>query len=303
MSAACYVQTTGFQAAWDRLRRCHHSRFKLKPLHLRLLGVSGVGKSFLAERYKEAHPNYDEGEATIVPVVHFAIPSTPSKKQMYQAFIKGFGAQSTTGTAEDLKLRAQTLCNACKSEIILIDEVHHFIDRGGARTFTAAGDALKELIDAIKRPVVLIGAPRSKTLFHHNIQLRSRVMSTHRMRPFSRADLGELMGFLYALTSDLPEPVRRWVASQEVAVRIFFATDGIHRNVTTLVAGIQEELAGSTTVNFALLSRVFKEFLWAEPSPGRDPFAKDAPQRRLVDTGEPYEPSPLDGDNHELQLA
>ena len=300
MTVACYVETTGYQVAWEKLRRCHESRVKPKLSHLRLLGVSGVGKSFLAKRYKEAHPNYEEGEATIVPVVHFSIPSTPSKKQLYQAFIRGFGAISGTGTAEELKARVEALCRGCRTEIILIDEIHHFIDRGGARTYTAAGDALKELIDAMSLPVVLIGAPRSKTLFHYNSQLRSRVTSTLRMQPFTRSEIAELMGFLYALTSNFPEPVRQWLASEQVARRIFVATDGIHRNVATLVSGVEEELATKAPMNFSTLSRVFKEHLWSDPGPGCDPFGKEPLTRRLNNIGEPYEPSPLDGDNHEL---
>lgn len=303
MTIACLVETTGYQVAWEKLRRCHQSRLKPKLSHLRLLGVSGVGKSFLARRYKEAHPSYERDEATIVPVVHFSIPSTPSKKQLYQAFIKGFGPISATGTAEELKTRVEALCKGCRTEIILIDEIHHFIDRGGARTYTAAGDALKELIDAVNVPVVLIGAPRSKTLFHYNSQLRSRVTSTLRMQPFTPSDIAELMGFLYALTSDFPESVRQWIASEQVAIRIFFATDGIHRNVATLISGVEEELANEVTVNFSTLSRVFRDHLWSDPGPGCDPFGKEPPSRRLNRIGEPYEPSPLDGDNHELVYA
>lgn len=303
MTTACYVETTGYQAGWKKLNRCHQSRLRSQLLHIRLLGVSGVGKSFLARRYKEAHPNYNQGDTTIVPVVHFAIPSTPSKKQMYQAFIKGFGPLTARGTAEDLKGRAKTLCEACKTEIILIDEVHHFIDRGSARTYTAAGDALKELIESINLPVALIGAPRSKTLFLHNSQLRSRVTSTHWVLPFSYSDIAELMGFLYALTSDWPEPGRVWLASEAVATRIFFATDGIHRNVVRLVAGIEEELASKAVLNFSLLSQVFRENFWSNPGPACDPFGKEPPLRRLNAIGEPYEPSPLDGDNHEIQFA
>ncbi|CAN7177283.1 TniB family NTP-binding protein [Variovorax paradoxus] len=298
-----HVQTTSFNAAWERLRRCHQSVRKKNRRYLRLLGVSGVGKSFLAKKYKEAHPNYIDGDATIVTIVHFSIPSNPSKKQMYQAFLRGFGITSTAGDAEELKERAEKLCKSCKVELILIDEIHHFIDRGSARTYAAAADALKELIESLDLPVVLIGAPRSQTIFLHNSQLRSRVTSTCWLTPFTLANIGELMGFVYALTCDLPEPTRQWIASQDIATRIFFATDGIHRNIARLIAEFEEEMANGETANMATLSKVFREHLWPNPGLKCDPFRNDFKPRRLNMIGEPYEPSPLDGDNHGVQIS
>jgi len=296
-----YVETTSFSAAWARLRRCHQSIRKKNRRYLRLLGVSGVGKSFLAKKYKEAHPNYIAGDATVVPIVHFSIPSSPSKKQMYQAFLRGLGVTSTAGSAEELRERAERLCRACKVELILIDEIHHFIDRGSARTYATAADALKELIESINLPVVLIGAPRAEIIFLHNSQLRSRVTSTFWLLPFKSTDISQLMGFVYALTSDLPESTRQWIASQDVATRIFFATDGIHRNIVRLIAEFEEEIANGEKDNMATLSKVFREHFWPNPSPKCNPFRKDFEPRRLSMTGEPYEPSPLDGDNHGIQ--
>jgi hypothetical protein len=152
-------------------------------------------------------------------------------------------------------------------------------------------------------PVVLIGAPRSQTIFLHNSQLRSRVTATYWLQPFKLTDIGELMGFIYALTDELPESTRQWIASQDITTRIFFATDGVHRNIARLIAELEEEIANGETANMATLSKVFREHLWSNPGPKCDPFRKDFEPRRLNTIGEPYEPSPLDGDNHGVQMA
>lgn len=298
-----HVQTTSFNAAWERLRRCHQSSHKKNRRYLRLLGVSGVGKSFLAKKYKEAHPNYIDGENTVVTVVHFSIPSNPSKKQMYQAFLRGLGVSNTAGDSEELRERVEKLCKSCKVELILIDEIHHFVDRGSARTYAAAADALKELIESIDLPIVLIGAPRSQTIFLHNSQLRSRVTATYWVQPFKLTDVAELMGFVYGLTGDLSESIRTWIASEDIATRLFFATDGIHRNIARLVAEFEEEIANGEKANMATLSKVFHEHLWPNPGPKCDPFRKDFEPRRLNMIGEPYQPSPLDGDNHGVLIS
>jgi hypothetical protein len=293
-----HIDIPGFVKGWQRLRKCHRSYGTGHLMHLRLIGVSGVAKTFLAKQYCAAHPARDVGEATHVPVIYFAIPREPTTKSMYQAFLKGFGARSMNGTANEIKDRVVALCEACRVEFVIVDEIQHFVDHGGARALMAAADALKEMIELLERPFVLAGAPRSAALFLHNGQLRSRVMPTYRMHPFSLDDLSELMGFVYALVPDLPEKVRQWLACAETTTRIFYATDGIHRTVGEYVHRAAVVLTDGSSSNYATLSEVFREHIWATPASGLNPFERDFAMRRLNRPGEPYEPSIFDGDNH-----
>lgn len=293
-----HIDIPGFVKGWQRLRKCHRSYGTGHLMHLRLIGVSGVAKTFLAKQYRAAHPPRNVGEATHVPVIYFAIPREPTTKSMYQSFLKGFGVRAMSGTANDIRDRVAVLCESCQVEFVIVDEIQHFVDHGGARAQMAAADALKEMIELMQRPFVLAGAPRSAALFLYNGQLRSRVMPTYRMHPFSLAELSELMGFVYALVPDLPEEVRQWLASEDTATRIFYATDGIHRTVAAFVHQADILLSDGRPANYASLSEVFREHIWATPGSGLDPFERNFAMRRLNMTGEPYEPSIFDGDNH-----
>ncbi|MDT4850397.1 Bacterial TniB protein [compost metagenome] len=212
--------------------------------------------------------------------------------------LKGPNSGEIRGTAENIRDRIVTLVKSCEVELLIGDEIQHFLDRGKAHTYAAATDSLKELMDELQRPVVLMGAPRAETLFLHNGQFRSRIMASHRMRPFHLDDLGEFRGFVHALAANLPEEGRAWLSSQETSTRIFYATDGIHRTVSEFVLDVTDHASSGSPMNYATLSNVFRENVWNEPGPKLNPFQHDFAMRRLNQIGEPYQPTVLDGDNH-----
>lgn len=298
------VDLPAFRSAWDRLTECHKDAgVDNNPLNMRLLGVSGVGKTFLLKEYREAFPPVVDEELTTVPVLYISIPSAPTRKSIYAAFLRGLGVDPGSGTTESYQRRVLTLCQECAVEIVFVDEIHHFIDRGKAHSYAAAADALKELLDLISRPFILSGAPRSLILFDHNSQLRSRVMVTLRLRPFDLTDLSALMGYLYALTDALPIAQRQWIVTPEVSTRIFYATDGIHRNIATWVKLMVNRARAQAHMDYAQLADIFRTYIWTPTSASHNPFDKNFVMRRLSQYGEPFQPTYLDGDNHEAAEA
>lgn len=299
-----YVQLPGCLLAWDRLKECHNdSGVDGNPLSMRLLGVSGVGKSFLLQTYRDAHPRRHGDEVTTVPLLYLSIPSAPNKKSIYRAFLEGLGTHSGALTTDRMQWQVRQLCRECAVEMVLIDEVHHFIDRGAAHSYASAADALKEMIDLLRLPVVFAGAPRSSILFDHNSQLRSRVMSSHYLKPFDiETQLDALMGFIYALASELPEEQREWLASAEVASRIFYATDGVHRIVATLLKLSAKLSERSGHIDYSSVAELYRTRFWSPPEPKLNPFHADFPLRRLNKPSEPFQPTYLDGDNHAEEI-
>lgn len=294
------VDLPEFRSAWERLLECHRDAgVDNNPLNMRLLGVSGVGKTFLLKEYRDAFPAVVEEELTTVPVLYMSIPSAPTRKSIYAAFLRGLGVDPGIGTTESYQRRVVKLCEECAVEIVFVDEIHHFLDRGKAHSYAAAADALKELLDLISRPFILCGAPRSRILFDHNSQLRSRVMVTLRLTPFDLANLTSLMGYLYALTDVLPQDQREWIATPEVATRIFYATDGIHRNVATWVKLMINRASLDGYADYAQFADIFRTRIWSPTRASDNPFDQNFTMRRLSLTGEPFQPTYLDGDNHD----
>lgn len=293
------IELPDFQEAWKWLAESHADSGKdQNPLHMRLLGVSGVGKTFLLKEYRASHPPIHMDEVTEVPILYLSIPSPPTTKNIYAAFLTGLGANVWNGTSASYLRQVQVLCRNCGVKLIFIDEIHHFIDRGKASSYAAAADSLKEMLDLVGLPAIFSGAPRSRILFDHNSQLRSRVFLTHRLWPFDlESRFQDLRGFIYALTDQLPEEDREWLASPGVAERIFYATDGIHRNVTLLCKLIASGARRTSSLNYSKMGEFFSR-IWSPHDDKLNPFHKSFPMRRLNLNGEPHSPTYLDGDNH-----
>ena len=197
-----HVKTTEFENAWGRLDECRQSTsLDGDPLHMRLLGVSGLGKSFLLKHYRKAHPPVKQGGRTTVPVTYIPIPSGPTMRSIYAAMLVALGVDDPKGTAETLRHRTVALYCSCNVELCLFDEINHFVDGGRIKYREAAADAIKMAVESIQRPSVFCGAKRSLALYDQNMQFRSRVTSSLTLRPFSldRPRFDELCGFINAL--------------------------------------------------------------------------------------------------------
>jgi len=298
-----HIKTAEFLNAWARLDECRRSRLlDGDPLHMRLLGVSGLGKSFLLRRYRDASPPEKRAGRTTVPVSYVPIPCAPTVKSVYVAMLIALGIPEPKGTTEDLRQRTIALYRTCGVEICLFDEINHFVDGGRIKHRETAADALKMAVESIQLPSVFSGARRSVALYDQNMQFRSRVTSSHTLHPFSLEPcrFGELRGFISALAGALMGPdAGAHLASDEFAERIFYASDGVHRNICRLLYGVAGR-GWKTPAQLGLgdLAIAFQDYLWEEASETLNPFSAKFVFRRLDRAREPYVPTEFDGDNH-----
>jgi hypothetical protein len=291
-----------FKSAWLRLQRCHKSSEKgCRRQNLRLIGVSGVGKSRLLIEYRDAHPPIHHEEYTEVPVLYAEVPAQPTSRQLAVCLLTALGRPTESGTAEELWAVFQRLCRVCKVRLILLDEIQHFVDRGRVSTYANDADILKQNLSKLGIPTVLAGAPRSRLLFEVNNQLRSRFKPIHALRPFAITNMDEIERFsttVATAASSLPDKVLRFLISPAMIPRLFYATDGIFRNLLDFLDGVRAVLEDKTTCSLPLLSVAFHDTVWVPASKRDDPFAESFVPRRLTNPGEPFMPSPMDGDNH-----
>ena len=299
------IETAAFQNAMARLAECHaDSGVDDDPQSMRLLGVSGVGKSFIFKEYCLRHPPVIEDEVTRVPVVLVKIPSKPTRRGVFAAFLKAVGIHAGAGSADKLCARTEILYDECSVQFVCIDEVQHLIDRGQAHTFASAADALKEMLDLLKIPVAFGGAPRAQTLFAHNGQLRSRVPETLKLYPFNLGDgFSQYRGFVHELSHGMSDANRRWLTGSAVSQRLFYATDGIHRTTAFMVKRMTQLAKQEQTLTFDLLEKMFVRYYWADVPAKLNPFHNSFVMRRLNRVGEIHAPTYLDGDNHEEGLT
>ncbi|MEO3711300.1 TniB family NTP-binding protein [Roseateles flavus] len=300
-----FVNTPSFEQAWGRLAACHASfRSQHGPQHLRILGQTGVGKTFLFKRYLAEHPRRALDDRDLIPVLLVPIPSTPTGKGVYAAILQAMGVANVgNATQEKLHDRVVTLIRNLGVEMLMLDEINHLVDRGRRRTHETVTDLIKELVDAIEIPTVFAGARRSSELFDTNAQLRSRVTAVHSLEPFDLdARFMELRGFILSwLEQSHPPEQADWLSSEDLATRIFYATDGMQRQLALLLNAIPVwggEQSLSPELRMPDLAQLFRDLLWEMAPTALNPFGDKFVYRRLNRRGEPYWPTPLDGDNH-----
>lgn len=303
------IKHASYKIALEAIELCHEShRRGIKPKNLLILGVSGVGKSTLLKTYRDRYDRYDLDELTIVPVLYICLPSSPVDSAIYGELLSVLGdAFPFKGKVSDQRSRIIKLCKKCRVELLIIDEVHHFLDRGRLRTHVKSADTFKVLIEAIELPIVLAGAPRSHELFRTNNQIRGRFKTKKSLPPFSIFTDQSKSTFKNLMKAMLRNSTFKnidFFADEQKLIRLFYATDGVLRNVADLMCLAEEAAQKEKTsvLSFRLLQTSFESWILSDLRFKNEihpnPFAKGFSERRLTLPNEMYEPTELDGDNH-----
>lgn len=299
-----YIEHFGFRTMLEAIEEAHDSYGSAdRPINVRIEGVSGVGKSSAFKVYVARHPRRKDSTGTVVPVLLVSIPAQPTTKVLYTDMLRALGANDPgCGTADHQRARLLMLCKACHVELILIDELQHFIDRGTARSHAAVADALKSLLDDLEIPCVLGGAPRGRKLFELNNQLRNRFTRVVSLRPFdgtTEEGLGSLLGYLTVLIDGFEENIKSFLLDPQVTQRLFYATDGIPRLIADFLLEFRKQvIKNKHQADLDIASDVFRKVIWAAAPEERNPFSTTFFACRLTGAFEPFNADSMDGDNH-----
>jgi hypothetical protein len=231
-----------FNRVLEDIYECHYSpetNADSDPDCLLLMGEAGAGKTTIYKTYAQNYPRQETDEGSIVPIVYTPIPVPATVKGLVEAILKKLGDPLyNKGTTTNQTSRAYDLLAACKVEIIVLDEFHHFIDRESQRVLRNVCDWLKNLILNTRIPVVLFGLPESKRILEvDNSQLSRRFTYRHELIPFPRNDLGMKLfrQFLSDIEEQLPLAEKSGLATKSLSERIYYATDGTIAHVMTLI--------------------------------------------------------------------
>lgn len=150
------------------------------PRNLFISGLSGVGKTRMAEKYEQNNPGYvevdEEGtEYDIKPVVYALLPDSLTIKEIYISIIKALGAPEPRGTVSvgEIKRQAFTLIENQKVEMLILDEVNEMLTSRHIKPKEAMG-ALKYISNKAKVCLVCIGNPDIEDLRNSDFQCYRR---------------------------------------------------------------------------------------------------------------------------------
>lgn len=275
-----YVIYPRFQEILMALDYCHHfSCGKDEPECMFLGGQTGVGKTTICKTYANKYPRQVTREGTIVPILSVTIPAPATVKTVVTKMLWQLGDPAyDKGSIGNQTIRLIGLLKDCGVELIILDEFQHFIDRDSERVLKTVSDWLKTLILDTKLPIILIGLPESEQVLKlkSNSQLSRRFANRYYLRPFGwQEDRGsEFRTFLHMLESNLPFLSGSNLASEETALRLYYASDGIIAYVMKLIRyGTYLALnQGRSPLNLDLLAKAFDQYVRADKPEKINPF-------------------------------
>ena len=208
---------------------------------LLITGDRGAGKTTLCRRYEREFPRRVTEEGTIVPVLAASVPVPATPKSLATELLVVLGDPAAEkGTLVSRTLRLKRAIKLRQVELIILDEFQHFQDRDSSKVLKTVSDWLKLLLDKTSVPIVLVGMPYSSTILdaRGNEQLQRRFATRLTLSPFgyqSTAEQKEFQRFLKEVDDALPLLKSSDLASNEMALRIYTATDGVIANIMKLI--------------------------------------------------------------------
>lgn len=293
------IEHTLYQAAYQRLRECHQDPKDGLPFaHLKVLGPSGSGKSTLLRDYEARHPRYDEADRTIVPVLYAKVPPRPTIVNVAGALLRAMGCPLwKKGDADDRTEHLLTLLRQCRTELVLVDEAQHLVDRGRTKTHALVADWIKATSDESEIPWVISGLPRTQLLDAANDQFARRFgseLTLDRLNPFDDEAVRVIRGIIAAQTAEFRVTLAPNVDPSDLAWRVGFAADGLIGYMTKLLAAAAraQRREKPHRCDLAVFAQAFRDAIWADAPDDRNPFVGSANKlrTRLTGVNEPFSP-------------
>ena len=273
-----YIVYPRFKEILTAIDNCHHlSNLKDEPECLFLKGATGAGKTTLIKSYEQDYPKRETSDGTIVPVLSVTIPTPATVKSFVSKLLWELGdPYYDKGTTSSQTIRLIGLMKDCGVSLVFLDEFQHFIDRDSAKVLKTVSDWLKNLILDTKVPMILIGLPEAETVFQFNPQLSRRFATRYNLSPFDwSADGGiEFRTFLHAVETQLPLMEKSSLASVEMALRLYYASDGIVAYVMKLIryGTLLTLKQGQEKLDLNVLASAFDKYVRADKPTKQNPF-------------------------------
>lgn len=284
-----------FKSAVERLcKTLEMCRGGAEARHTLLTGEAGAGKTWLARHVESLYPRSRDEYNTIIPVLIVETPPTPTLKGIGEAILYALGDPlSHRGSAFDKFQRALAMLEKVKTELVVFDELQHFLDHGKTNSLISVTDWLKRFIDEAQIPCVLMGLPRCKEILQVNEQLRRRFSSSLELPAFSLENdkmESDFRGVLHAIDKALPTERLSGLAEPEMARRLYFACNGLIGYLHNLISAAYELMVTANRAVLAtdLFEQAFTEAIWCDGRHALNPFHRAYGFRALDRIGEPF---------------
>ncbi len=265
-----YIRNPEIDRALERIDELRRSGFR-GPDGLAfcalVVGPTNTGKTRLFRKYCDRPDAQPDGDR--IPVLRFTAPSPFNDRDFLAKMLLKLGTRDFAESHRPgrMKRRVVDMLAARQTELILIEETQHIIDKKGGNSPYWAADMIKEcILDDAKVPIVFNGINVTKDIFTRNTQLLSRRKGVFHLEPDDWANPLEREQFraavnVFECAADFPEKAtvgsgKLPLDSEAVAERIWRATGGLRGSLYTLFAQATElgVARGDLSLSVELLS-------------------------------------------------
>ena len=237
-----YIHFPRNETALKAIKDCHaHAKIAREAEGLLIKGDTGAGKTTIIKLYTKDFPRTYTEEGSVVPVLCATVPVPATCKSLVTTLLSAIGDPAAErGSQVSQTHRLKKYFEACKVELLILDEFQHFQDRDSLKVLKTVSDWLKVLMDLTNVPIVLAGLPYSHTILdaHGNEQLQRRFAIRIELEAFryeTSRERQDFRRFLNVIDDNLPLTEKSDLADPGTALCIYDATDGVVAHVMKLV--------------------------------------------------------------------
>lgn len=208
------------------------------PSSLLLIGDTGVGKTTILEKYAKQYPSVEIEGIINRPVLMITlvgkstiIATAKSMLEEMKVSIKGI-----TREADFVKLVRDNL-KLLNVKVVFVDEAQHMVEAYGDDSLPKVGDFFKFLTKDTRVPFILSGISSTTEVVKASKQF-NLICKKHDLGPYAyKTDKEKLRFRTYLAQVDnlLPFPQRSKLGEPDIALRMFFSTDGNIKMVMLLI--------------------------------------------------------------------
>ncbi|MBZ0283499.1 MAG: TniB family NTP-binding protein [Anaerolineae bacterium] len=290
----CYPR---WNAIVERIKECHSlNTLASEPECMVLVGPTGAGKSTLVGSYIAEFPREITETGVYQPVVRTVVHPKATIANVQTDMLRALhDPLAGSGTIGKRDIRIYKYFMDCKVELLVIDELQHFVDRESEKVLIEVSNWLKTLIKETGVACLLIGLEReAELLLDSNPQLSRLFGDPLVLSPFvwdesnPKSTVEEFRKLLAEIDYLLPLKKLSNLSDREMAWRIYVATNGVINNVMKLLrkgTRLAIEL-GVDWLDYDILSQTFIRHLAGKRRGISNPFVGDSPVQTVPE--KPY---------------
>jgi hypothetical protein len=292
-----------WEAIFAAMQLCHEeSRASREPEGMLLVGATGAGKSTLVDSYVQQFPRIVVDHHLQQRVLTLLVYPPVTEKTLAVKMLAALGdPRFSSGTQGDMTQRIVNLFFRCQVEMLILDEIHHFVDKQSNKLLYRVSDWLKTLLKETRVACVLVGLPYASQLVMSNEQFARLFGGPWVLPTFSweKPDLtsqsstppSEFETLMHQLELALPFNESSGLDEPALAWRCYVASDGVMSNLMKLIrrASTLALSAGQEHLDLPVLATAYTQSLcmirWGIANPFSD-------EKKLPDYQKAVTPDP-----------